>query len=265
MGHSSKDERFPTEGFREFVRSFEEYRNYNDDDIKRLDDETISQLLLRYILCGDKKKPPIYSLSELPGSSSDDDYDCWPEQRQSKEQSDIHFLLKKDDWIPSELGVLFDDKEGLDQLIASAISAGRLQPRLDKGKNGLTYYFDPLPFIEWAIFKELPLRNEIIDWHQQIQPKKSSQPNEKPVLSGEERPWLVHNPDDPEPKQPWYIPARYFARAWIKDDVTLLNKRSTLAKKVAESLKRAGIKNSRGSVKFDPGTVLKAFSNVNFG
>ena len=41
---------------------------------------------------------------------------------------------------------------------------------------------------------------------------------------------------DPDPDEPWYIPARYFARQLVKEDSTLLNKKDLLAEKVAQSL-----------------------------
>lgn len=78
-------------------------------------------------------------------------------------------------------------------------------------------------------------------------------------------PWQIADPKDPDPVQPWYIPARYFARQLVIGDSTLLTKRNILADKTAQSLVNAGIKNSRGKVKFDPGTILKAFANVTLG
>ena len=76
--------------------------------------------------------------------------------------------------------------------------------------------------------------------------------------------WLIVNPKDPQPEQPWYTPARYFARALVKEDVTLLTKRNLLASKVAKSLDRVGIKKRGGVKSFDPNTIKKAFRNINF-
>lgn len=76
--------------------------------------------------------------------------------------------------------------------------------------------------------------------------------------------WLPHQ-GDPEPVQPWYTPARYFARQLVAKDLTLLTKRNLLAKKVAASLKGAGINKRGRKLPFDPVTVKKAFSNVNLG
>lgn len=78
----------------------------------------------------------------------------------------------------------------------------------------------------------------------------------------QDKPWLVKDPRDPEPEQPWYTPARYFARKLARDDSTLLTKRDTLAKKVVQSLTNIGIKKRGGKKSFNPGTIKKAFSNV---
>lgn len=77
------------------------------------------------------------------------------------------------------------------------------------------------------------------------------------------KPWQIADPNDPDPELPWYISARYFARQLVKDDSTLLVKRNLLAEKVAHSLYAAGFTN-RSKKQYDPGTVLKAFSNVSF-
>ncbi|TFH06937.1 MAG: hypothetical protein E4H07_09770 [Nitrosomonadales bacterium] len=78
-------------------------------------------------------------------------------------------------------------------------------------------------------------------------------------------PWLVRDPNDPEPEQPWYIPARYFARRLIMKDATLLNKHNLLAKKVLYSLKNMGINNRGGKMISDLTTIKKALTNVNLG
>lgn len=80
-----------------------------------------------------------------------------------------------------------------------------------------------------------------------------------------DKPWLIQNPDDPYPDHPWYTPARYFARELVKQDSTLLTKRELLAKKVAETLKNAGILKRGGKSPLDPATVKKAFNNVKLG
>jgi len=77
-------------------------------------------------------------------------------------------------------------------------------------------------------------------------------------------PWYVEEPNDPKPEQPWYTPARFFARQLIRDDATLLTKRELLAQKVRQSLSAVGIM-KRGDVKpLTPATILKAFRNVKF-
>lgn len=79
------------------------------------------------------------------------------------------------------------------------------------------------------------------------------------------KPWLIPNSTDPKAEQPWYTPARYFARQLIKDDPSLLSKRELLAAKVAQQLQSVGICKRGGKLRFSPGTVLKAFSNVKLG
>ena len=79
------------------------------------------------------------------------------------------------------------------------------------------------------------------------------------------KPWLIADPRDPEPEQPWYTPARYFARALVKDDPTLLVKTSILADKVAMSLAKVNIYKRGGKKPLLGVTVLKAFSKISLG
>ncbi len=78
----------------------------------------------------------------------------------------------------------------------------------------------------------------------------------------ENRPWDIPDPKDPEPKQPWYIPARYFARQHVKANPSLVDKRDILAKKIAKSLDDVGIKKRGGVKPLSYRTILKALSNV---
>ncbi len=78
-------------------------------------------------------------------------------------------------------------------------------------------------------------------------------------------PWDTLDPRDPDPKQPWYTPARYFSRQLVRDDPTLLTKRDILVAKVVQSLTNAGIKKRGGINPFSPGTIKKALSNVSLG
>ena len=80
-----------------------------------------------------------------------------------------------------------------------------------------------------------------------------------------EKPWLTHNPPDPIPEQPWYTPARYFARQLVAGDSTLLIKRDLLASKVVQSLTAAGFYKRGGGKPLVSDTVKKAFTNVNLG
>lgn len=83
--------------------------------------------------------------------------------------------------------------------------------------------------------------------------------------AGEEKPWLIANPRDPDPEQDWYTPARYFARQLVRKDSTLVLKKSVLAEKVSKTLAETGFKKRGKKLPLSSGTVLKAFSNINFG
>ena len=76
------------------------------------------------------------------------------------------------------------------------------------------------------------------------------------------KPWEVVAKGDPQPEQPWYTAARYFAREIIKDDATLLNKRELLAKKVGELLSKAGYRKRGGKQALGASTIKKSFTNV---
>ena len=82
---------------------------------------------------------------------------------------------------------------------------------------------------------------------------------------GPSTPWLTIDTRDPVPVQPWYTPARYFARQLVKGDSTLLLKRGLLAEKVSQSLAAVGIYKRGGRKSPNSTTVLKAFSNVTLG
>lgn len=85
------------------------------------------------------------------------------------------------------------------------------------------------------------------------------------VRPDDEKPWMAVDPSDPKAEQPWYTPARYFARQLVIKDSTLLVKKLVLAEKVAMSLKGVGIYKRGGKKQFDAATVLKAFANVTLG
>lgn len=91
----------------------------------------------------------------------------------------------------------------------------------------------------------------------------SREPSDTQVQN--ESPWWVAKPGDPPPEQPWYTPARYFARQLVVADSTLLVKRMVLADKVSMSLKNAGIYKRGGRKAHSAETILKAFANVSLG
>lgn len=78
-----------------------------------------------------------------------------------------------------------------------------------------------------------------------------------------DKPWLVHNPSDPDPILTWYIPARYFARKLVSEDVTLLTNRNRLAHKIAELLPKVNVLKRGGKKPLDAETIKKAL-NISF-
>lgn len=79
-----------------------------------------------------------------------------------------------------------------------------------------------------------------------------------------DKPWLTPVEGDPPAEQPWYIPARYFARELIKADTNLLLKREVLAGKVGTTLAKVGIYKRGGKKPIQSSTILKAFVNLKF-
>ena len=76
--------------------------------------------------------------------------------------------------------------------------------------------------------------------------------------------WLIPRDSDPESKLPWHISARYFARKLVKDDPTLLTKRSALCIKVAASLAGVGLYKRGGKKPYDPQTIRKELIKIKF-
>jgi hypothetical protein len=86
-----------------------------------------------------------------------------------------------------------------------------------------------------------------------------------PKVSATVKPWLIMDPSDPAPIQPWYTPARYFARQFVREEPTLLTKRDALVERVAKALRAVGIKKRGGIKDLEPGTIKKALVNVRLG
>lgn len=84
------------------------------------------------------------------------------------------------------------------------------------------------------------------------------------ATSSIDKPWLIIETQDPSPLQPWYTPARYFARQLISEDSTLLLKTDLLTQKVVQLLSKVGIYKRGGVKPFDPNSIKKAFRNVKF-
>jgi hypothetical protein len=75
-------------------------------------------------------------------------------------------------------------------------------------------------------------------------------------------PWEIADPKDPKPTQTWYVPARYFARQLVKNKPALEKKRDLLAKQIIPLLTEAGFNKRGGKKPLEPGTILKALSNI---
>jgi hypothetical protein len=124
--------------------------------------------------------------------------------------------------------------------------------------------------MEWAIRNEYKIPDYVLAWYDEYKRKNMIGESYGSRLatskeSASENPWDIPDSRDPEPEQSWYIAARYFARQLVREDSTLLRRRSILAKQVAESLNDVGIKKRGGKKPFDPATVRKAFSKVTLG
>jgi hypothetical protein len=87
----------------------------------------------------------------------------------------------------------------------------------------------------------------------------------KVMQTGNLKPWLILDQRDPAPHQPWYTPARYFARQFVKENPTLLTKKPELEKKVVTAMNNVGVKTTRKGKFSCNGTILKAWVNVNLG
>jgi hypothetical protein len=85
------------------------------------------------------------------------------------------------------------------------------------------------------------------------------------IQDKEHKPWLVADPRDPDPGQPWYTPARYFARQFVIENPTLLTKKHELEKKVVLAMNNAEVKTTRKGQFSCNGTILKAWVNVSLG
>lgn len=133
---------------------------------------------------------------------------------------------------------------------------GRSALRIDKNRQGnADPYITVHSFNEWVRTKP----------NFGVQPASALFPSADQVAQPvSDKPWLVCNPTDPDPVQPWYTPARYFARELVLKHPTLLTKRKLLTQKVVPLLTAASIL-KRGKKPFDPGTVLKALSKVQLG
>lgn len=81
----------------------------------------------------------------------------------------------------------------------------------------------------------------------------------------QKEPWWQHFKDDPEPKEKWYTPARYFLRQYLKDNPEHRKlSMDKLAEKVAPFLAERNIF-KRGDIEpLAASTIRKAFSRVKY-
>lgn len=126
--------------------------------------------------------------------------------------------------------------------------------------NGYKERFAPAVIVETE-----PIAPTVTDPLEQAPPAAKVQ-DEPESQTKEPKPWLIANTADPSPDQPWYTPARYFARQLVENDSTLLTKPDLLADKVLQSLNKAGILKRGGKKRFSSSdTMKKAFVNVTLG
>ena len=84
----------------------------------------------------------------------------------------------------------------------------------------------------------------------------------KDQVLNENKPWLIPHHDDSDPAEPWYIPARYFARLLVKEFPHLEKRRDLLAEKVVDKLTKHSFLKRGEKKPLQPSTVLKSFSNI---
>lgn len=152
--------------------------------------------------------------------------------------------------LPDDISLLFPSDHPDDELLRLT----RMGPYC--GIDGKYSEYD----CRFWVDESQPLTFTVIDTAQQTK-------EVAPRVGGVTEPWLIHNQIDPAPKQPWYIPARYFAREEVGKDPSLLENTKTnlLAGKVAKRLSDKKIKPSRkpnGSDMFKDSTIKKAFYGV---
>lgn len=113
------------------------------------------------------------------------------------------------------------------------------------------------------------------DQIEQFEPKAQSRTKAKSLEASEKSPhqsrirelndWEIYDPRDTPPKYPYYTPARYFAREFVADDSSLLDKPKILHGKIAAALYKAGIKRIRGGEKkYHQDSIKKALANFDF-
>jgi hypothetical protein len=123
-----------------------------------------------------------------------------------------------------------------------------------------------LPQDSYLVFRQDALSEFIQNIRELEQKTKTTELVSKTIKSNEEiNLWDKRNPNDPDPEQPWYIAARYFARQVVADNPELLLVPKTLnRKKIAEKVIRLLDTHAiKGRLKtFSSSTVVKALTKV---
>ena len=121
-------------------------------------------------------------------------------------------------------------------------------------------------FASWCTLVKYDIPQELVSMTQGVQTTKPALDKEElPLQANPQKPWKVADPNDPDPAQPWFTPARYFARQLVIGDSKLLNNRNLLANKTSQALFNAGIFGRTKNKALDAGTILKAFINISLG
>ncbi len=221
-------------------------------------------------------KGPIefYSLNDDPSEEEEDllnslTFDLREDLEEERDSLQSDYLEAKHDGLPDEeIAERFEALARCDAMIARAntylcdingelakgkFSALQLDPEFAGSPDR---YITLSSLAQWAADKyAISLLSPVVSSKIEREPKAP-----QPATAQ----WLIEQPDDPPAAQPWYTPARYFARQLVIGEPTLLTKRDLLAQKVVQSLTAVRIFKRGGKKPFDPGTVKKAFVNIQF-
>lgn len=167
-------------------------------------------------------------------------------------------------------------KDRVRMFLEEDVLAGRLVRRC-KDEN---YYVAVDDLLPWADFRKITVERELAQEAQVVQVRVDGAGIHQtsrhavgmlgasvagPAGKGPTpAPWWLEDARDHKPEgfQPWYVPARYFARQLVLNDPTLLAKRDVLVAKVAKSLEGVNINKRGGKKAPSSGTVRKALVKI---